>query len=83
MSTYNIHFQDKMIALKLSQHFYYISSHGKSFKGLKTEFEIAVVNEPPVFERLKVYCIFRGRMRHRVSSNIFINRTSNDNQLKL
>ena len=27
-------------------------------KGLKNEFETAVVNEPSVFEPLKVYCIF-------------------------
>ena len=27
------------------------------FKGLKNEFETAEVNEPPVFEPLKVYCI--------------------------
>ena len=26
-------------------------------KGLKNEFETAVVNEPSVFEPLKVYCI--------------------------
>ena len=26
-------------------------------KGLKNKFEIAVVNEPSVFEPLKVYCI--------------------------
>ena len=26
-------------------------------RGLKNEFEIAVVNGPPVFEPLKVYCI--------------------------
>ena len=26
-------------------------------KGLKDEFETAVVNEPPVFEPLKIYCI--------------------------
>ena len=26
-------------------------------KGLKDEFETAVVNEPPVFEPLKFYCI--------------------------
>ena len=26
-------------------------------KGLKNEFETAVVNEPPVFEPLKAYCI--------------------------
>ena len=29
------------------------------FKGLKNEFEIAAVNEPSVFETLKVYCILR------------------------
>ena len=27
-------------------------------KGLKKEFETAVVNEPPVFEPLKFYCIY-------------------------
>ena len=27
-------------------------------KGLKKEFEIAVVNEPSVFEPLKFYCIY-------------------------
>ena len=27
--------------------------------GLKNEFETAVVNEPSVFEPLKVYCIYR------------------------
>ena len=30
---------------------------GFFFKGLKNEFEIAVVNEPSVFEQLKFYCI--------------------------
>ena len=31
-------------------------------KGLKNEFETAVVNEPSVFEPLKFYCIqFRGQ----------------------
>ena len=29
-------------------------------KGLKNEFETAVVNEPSVFEPLKVYCIRRS-----------------------
>ena len=28
------------------------------FKGLKNEFETAVVNEPSVLEPLKFYCIF-------------------------
>ena len=30
-------------------------------KGLKNEFETAVVNEPSVFEPLKVYCILAKR----------------------
>ena len=34
-----------------------ICSYGSFFKGLKNEFEIAVVNEPSVFEPLKFYCI--------------------------
>ena len=38
---------------KLSQ----ICSYGMFFKGLKNEFETAVVKEPSVFERLKFYCI--------------------------
>ena len=32
--------------------------YSKSSWGLKKEFEIAVVNEPSVFEPLKLYCIF-------------------------
>ena len=58
MSTHNIHFQDKILDLKLPQLYYYISSYGKkTFYGLKNEFEIAVVNELSVFEPLKFYCI--------------------------
>ena len=38
---------------KLSQ----ICSYGIFSKGLKNEFERAVVNEPSVFEPLKFYCI--------------------------
>ena len=34
-----------------------ICSYGIFPKGPKNEFETAVVNEPPVFEPLKVYCI--------------------------
>ena len=33
-----------------------ICSYGIFFKGLKNEFETAVVNEPSVFEPLNVYC---------------------------
>ena len=39
---------------KLSQ----ICNYGICSKGLKKEFEMAVVNEPSVFEPLKFYCIF-------------------------
>ena len=39
---------------KLSQ----ICSYGIFSKGLKNEFEAAVVNEPSVFEPLKFYCIY-------------------------
>ena len=38
---------------KLSQ----ICNYGICSKGLKNEFEAAVVNEPTVFEPLKFYCI--------------------------
>ena len=38
---------------KLSQ----ICSSGHFSKGLKNEFETAMVNEPSVFEPLKFYCI--------------------------
>ena len=40
--------------LKLSQ----ICSYRIFFKGLKDEFETAVVNESSVFEPVKFYCIF-------------------------
>ena len=36
----------------------YPKSMGSFTKGLKNEFETAVVNEPSVFEQLKVYCSF-------------------------
>ena len=39
---------------KLSQ----ICSYGIFSKALKSEFEIALVNEPSVFQLLKFYCIF-------------------------
>ena len=35
-----------------------ICSYGNFSKGLKNEFETAVVNEPSVFEPLKFYCSF-------------------------
>ena len=54
MSTYNIPFYyEKGKQPKSSL----ISSCGIFSKGPKNEFETAVVNEPPVFEPLKFYCI--------------------------
>ena len=41
---------------KLSQ----ICNYGIWSKGLKNEFELAVVNRPSVFEPLKFYCIWFG-----------------------
>ena len=35
-----------------------ICSYGFLSKGPKNEFETAVVNEPSVFEPLKIYCIY-------------------------
>ena len=55
MSTHNIPFsKQKENHPKLSQ----IYSYGIFSKGLMNEFETAVVNEPSVFEPLKVYCIY-------------------------
>ena len=51
---YTIFNMNKKKHLKLSQ----ICSYGSFSKGLKTELETAVVNEPSVFEPLKFYCIF-------------------------
>ena len=55
MSTQNIPFsiKKKENHPKLSQ----ICSYGIFSKGLKNEFETAVVNEPAVFQPLKFYCI--------------------------
>ena len=50
----------KKITLKLSQ----ICSYGIFSKGLKNEFEIAVVNEPSGFERLKFTVNIFGRVYH-------------------
>ena len=58
-SQYTIfHFQyEKEKHPKLSQ----ICSYGFFSKGLKNEFETAMVNEPSVFEPLKFYCICIGQ----------------------
>ena len=41
-------------------------------KGLKNEFETAVVNEPSVFEPLKFYCILLFQQRQLQHSNIML-----------
>ena len=51
---YTIFQYEKEKHSKLSQ----ICSYGNFSKGLKKEFETAVVNEPSVFEPLKFYCIY-------------------------
>ena len=54
MRSHNIPFQyEKEKHPKLSQ----ICSYRNFSKGLKNEFEIAMVNEPSVFEPLKFYCM--------------------------
>ena len=50
---YYLQFKEKENHPKLSQ----IGSYGIFSKGLKIEFETAVINEPSVFEPLKFYCI--------------------------
>ena len=62
MSTQNIPFFiiKKNIA-KLSQ----ICNYRICSKGLKNEFETAVVNEPSVFEPLKFYCMY-----HKIGTKI-------------
>ena len=53
MSTHNIPFFN----MKKKNTLNYSSSAAMNFsKGLKNEFELAVVNEPSVFEPLKFYC---------------------------
>ena len=51
--------QDTIFSIKKKITLNYPKSAAKGFwsKGLKNEFETAVVNEPSVFEPLKVYCI--------------------------
>ena len=40
-------------------------------KGLKKEFETAVVNEPSVFEPLKFYCTFKNRLDNFIGNKKF------------
>ena len=47
----------------------YLKSAALGFfsKGLKNEFETAVVNEPSVFEPLKFYCMYYGNSKSKAS----------------
>ena len=54
MSTHNIQFHDKI--RKLPEIFVFLS-YRKNFLRLKNEFELAMVNEPSVFEPSRFDCI--------------------------
>ena len=59
MSTHNIHFHDKirkMLEIYLNIFFIFYCAIGRISQGLKNEFELAMVNEPSVFESLKFCC---------------------------
>ena len=53
---------------KLSQ----VCSYGIFSKGLKIEFETAVVNEPSVFEPLKFYCTTKKRTKINLAKVVII-----------
>ena len=60
MSTNNIPFKYKIknkITLNYSKYNHNVCRYRFFSEALKNEFEIAVVNEPSVFETLKFYCI--------------------------
>ena len=48
----------------------YICSYVIYSRGLKNEFEIAVVNEPPVFEPLKVYCTSDSNCAYQIAYSL-------------
>ena len=56
MSTHNIPFFN--MKKKKTLNYPKSAAMGIFSKGLKKEFETAVVNEPSVFEPLKFYCIY-------------------------
>ena len=55
MSTHNIQFCDEI--KKKNPTFFYFVAIGRTSQGLKNEFELAMINEPSVFELLKFNCI--------------------------
>ena len=54
MSTHNIQFHDEIKKILL---FFYFVAIGRTSQGLKNKFELAMVNEPSVFELLRFDCI--------------------------
>ena len=66
MSTYNIPFSIQKV---YHPKFFQICSCGIFSKGLKNEFETAVVSEPSVFEPLKFYCTLSTTYLSSVSVN--------------
>ena len=56
MSTQNIQFHDQNV--KISQNICFLELP----KGLKNEFQLAVVNEPSVFVPLRFYCIYHYKL---------------------
>ena len=61
MCIHNIPFYDKK---KITLDYSESAAMGFFSWGLKNELEIAVVNEPSVFEPLKFYCIILGVAEH-------------------
>ena len=59
MSTHNIQFNDKKIFLNIV-----FLSYRKKFVETQNEFELAMVNEPSVFELLRFDCIGQQILEH-------------------
>ena len=64
MSTHNIPYS--ILKKKISLNYPESAAMGVFFKGLKNKFETAMVNEPSVFEPLKIYCIIMKKHRNTV-----------------
>ena len=58
------------IKKKITQNYPKSAAMGFCSKGLKNEFETAVVNEPSVFEPLKFYCIATEKYEQTVHTHI-------------
>ena len=64
MSTHNIQFHDKI--RKLLKYLFSWAT-GRVSQGLKNEFELAMVNEPSVFELLNFDCTFINKVRKNIT----------------